>query len=169
MTQTCQLPVFLDFAFCSTEGCTEHTCSCYTVGKCRWCFMPACARGLSLPQNYTEGFVTSFLHILACSEQQLAPACPAPPVASVARAASVLRMFAKCTQNTLQHLNQRDLNLESMERQVQPRKQQLTSLLLRSQVTLQPKGDLSVALALLQDCQCQRAETNHCELRSLLK
>lgn len=82
------------------------------------------------------------------------------------------RLFSECLQNALRTpptLKPERLNLESMERQVQPRKQQLTSLLLSSQVMLQPKGDLSVALALLQDCQCQRAETNHCELRSLLK
>lgn len=131
------------------------------------------------PRTTLKGLFVSLTHILACSPwwaKLCAAACLCLPCSLCGFSAHSSGKSSVCTQNVckvhskhLQSLNQRDLNLKSMGGLVPPRKQQLTSLLFSNQVTLQPKGDLSMALVLLQDCQCQRTETNHCELCSLLK
>lgn len=177
VTQTGQLQILLHFA----QQRDAHTCSCWTVGKYHWCFMPARASpgtgGLSLPQNYTEGFVTSFpLSLRHLVGQALSSSLPLPALLPLRLQCpqqwQEQCLYSECLQSALKtppKLKPERPELGIHERQVPHRKQQLTSLLLSSQVTSQPKGELSVVLALLQDCQCQRAETNHCELHSFLK
>lgn len=69
VTQTGQLQILLDFAFCPTEGCARllllHSGQVPLVLHVSMC-QPRHKRIISA-QNYTEGFVSSFPHILACS------------------------------------------------------------------------------------------------------
>lgn len=168
-------------AFCSTEGCAYlllpdsgrvplvlHASTC----------QPRHRRVISAPELHWRvcHFLLSHLSLRHLVGQALSSSLPLPAVLLLRLQCpqqwQEQRLYSECLQSALKtppKLKPERPELRIHERQVPPRKQQLTSLLLSSQVTSQPKGDLSMVLALLQDCQCQRAETNHCELHSFLK